>query len=453
MSIAKKIILIYVALILFTVILTSILSYLIFQRMIDNQISVIDVDTSVIKLKIENLYEKKSNLFELPDLSEEVKKNKKEKNPRMLFDIIEKDFSDYHFKVETMEGIIEYQEKPTLIYDSKEAKYFFEISRQIQFKESDSIRSLKLSLKINFFQIILKSLLLGALITIFILIPLVIFFSRNIIGPVLKVSKGARQIANGNLGVQVKYTANDELGELACSFNIMSKELSKIKKTRDDLLAVVSHELRSPLGRIKGYTELLDDLKLSKKEQKIYYKSIINEIDLLDVMAGEIIEISRLELNKEQLFIERISIADVLKAIESELELDKKMNKKRKYLFKYTENLYCNIDFEKIKRVFINVIENSKKAKAKQITVCAERIGKKVQIKFIDDGVGISEEQLEIVFEKFYRVDKSRDRKTGGFGLGLAICKGIIKEHEGDIFFVKKDKGAELRIELLANDE
>ena len=445
-TITKKIILIYVALLFLTLIVTLISSYFFFQKLIDDKINLVDLDTKTIRMKLEKLYEKKIKVFELPDLNESDKKKKDDSS--LLLEPLQKDYPDYNFKIETVEGVIQYQEKPKLVYDYKEGSYFFEIERQIEFAENLPFKNLKLSIKFNYYQIILKSLLFGVLITIFICFPLIILFSQTIIRPIIRLSKGAREIAGGNLGIKVKTRAKDELGDLATSFNFMSKELDKMKRIRDDLLAVVSHELRSPLGRIKGYTEILNDLKLNKKDKDVYFNSILGEIDFLNYMVGEIIEISRLELNKEQLFLEIINLSDLIEEIKNELNLSIPLNKNIKYEFYYDKELICEVDVEKFKRVLINIFENSVKAGATEVYLYATKESNEIKIKIMDNGSGIPEDQLELVFEKFYRVDKSRDRNTGGFGLGLAICRGIIKEHKGEIYFVKNDNGAELHINI-----
>jgi signal transduction histidine kinase len=414
--------------------------------------NVLDINANEIKLKLEKIYEKKSNYFEIPDLLDNSKKLNTD-DPNEIFESFEKsikkDYPEYNFKIELIEGQFEFKEKPMLIYDKNEGKYFFEITRQIQFKENLPFKNLKVTLKIKYYKIILKSLFFGALIAlILILIPLIMIFSRTIIKPIINVSKGVREIASGNLGILIKSGSNDEIGELASSFNNMSKELYKMKSIRDDLLAVISHELRTPLARIKGYTELLNDLKLKKNEKDIYFNSILNEIDFLNTMVAEIIEVSRLELDKEQLITEKLDLSVFLKDIKDNLELSTSINKNVKYIFNYENDLCCEIDVEKFKRVFLNIIENSIKAGATLINLTAAKDSNKIFITITDNGCGIPEDQLELVFEKFYRVDKSRDRKTGGFGLGLSICKGIIKEHKGNIYFAKKDNGAELHIEL-----
>lgn len=441
-SITKKIIFLYLLILFLSVVLTSISSYLIFQRLMDTQISLIDSNTNVIKSKVENLYKKNVNIFELPDLNPQSKDSS-----NIILQTIEKSFPGYKFKIPTVEGTIEYVDVPKLVYDKKEMKYYFEITRELKFSENFPFKSLQLSIKLNYYQIIFKSLIFGTLIATAILIPLIIIFSNTIVQPILRVTKGARAIAEGNLGIQVDYKSTDELGELSESFNYMSNELIKTKKIKDDLLATISHEIRSPLARIKGYTELLCDLKLKKDEQKEYYDAILNEVDILNDMTAEIIEISRLELNKERFIKEDIDLNEFFNIFGEYFESQKKFFNVS-FELNCEKNLICQLDVEKFKRVLQNVIQNSIKAKSKNISLSIKKENNMALIICKDDGIGIPEDQLEIVFEKFYRVDKSRDRNTGGFGLGLAICKAIIKEHNGEIFFVPSKIGAELHIKL-----
>lgn len=456
-TITKKIFSLYIALSILTVFFTSVFSFFIFIKSIDTNIKIIDTNKNLIKSKLESFFKLKekyegSNKLELPNLNELLMNDNSVDLVTSPFKRILEDYPNYSFRFENIEGVLEYKEDSKLVYDNFKGKYFIEVTRQINFEENLPFKNLKMSVKFSFYGIILKSLLLASLITLFLLIPVIIIFSRTIINPILNISKGAREIAVGNLGVKVDANLNDELGELARSFNYMSKELYKIKKIRDDLLAVISHELRSPLSRIKGYAELLSDLKLKKGEKEYYLDSILGEIDFLNKMINEIIEISRLELNKEQLFKEVVDLNNMFLILQKEFDVLKKVQGVD-ISFDSEENLFCFVDVEKIKRVFANVIENSIKANAKNIYVTASKREGIILIKVIDNGVGIPDDQLEIVFEKFYRVDFSRDRNTGGFGLGLAICKGIIDEHKGSIYFVKKDAGAELHIELPLYEE
>jgi two-component system phosphate regulon sensor histidine kinase PhoR len=227
----------------------------------------------------------------------------------------------------------------------------------------------------------------------------------------------------------------------------MSEELSKMKEIRDDLLATVSHELRSPLGRIRGYTELMLDIDLPEKDKKSFYESILSEIDLLNNMVGEILEVSRLEMKKERLFLEVFDMKYFFEMLSKELEvLEKAKNVDIEY--SCIENLFCEIDVEKIKRVIVNIIQNAINARARNVYVSMKKIDDICEISIANNGRTLGEDYFQLVFEKFYRVDKARDRESGGFGLGLAICKGIIEEHKGHIFFTKVDDGTKLIIQL-----
>ena len=227
----------------------------------------------------------------------------------------------------------------------------------------------------------------------------------------------------------------------------MSEELSKMKEIRDDLLATVSHELRSPLGRIRGYTELMLDIDLPEKDKKSFYESILSEIDLLNNMVGEILEVSRLEMKKERLFLEVFDMKYFFEMLSKELEvLEKAKNVDIEY--SCIENLFCEIDVEKIKRVIVNIIQNAINARARNVYVSMKKIDDICEISIENNGRTLGEDYFQLVFEKFYRVDKARDRESGGFGLGLAICKGIIEEHKGHIFFTKVDDGTKLIIQL-----
>ncbi len=403
--------------------------------------SILEEKTSVFQREIEDLYQKRTNLFDLNEIKERLQIDERE----MILGTVEEIFHGYNIRIPVIEGVIELKETPRLIYDGRSEKYFLEITREVRFSENMPFRSIQLSIKFNYFLIILRSLFFSTIITSLLMIPIIIIFSKSIVNPILKMSNTAKDIAAGNLGIQVDHVSQDEVGNLSDSINFMSKELHKMKIIRDDLLATISHELRSPLGRIKGYTELLIDIQLSKDEIKNYYNSILEEVDLLNSMSGEILEITRLEIGKEVMFKEYIeidyfisTINEIKKRIQSvNIDVSIEINISNKY--------GVEVDPDKLTRVFSNLIQNSIKADSNTIIVddVLTEIKKDGYIYFriIDNGIGIPEKEMELVFEKFYRVDKSRTRETGGFGLGLSICKRIIVEHNGDIYFVKPENG------------
>lgn len=435
----------FIFLLVIHVLITAISTFFIFQKLLETQMNVIDFKTTVLKSQIEKYYEQKSDVYKLPEIGKGQYENLDD--PGILKKNVEKNFPGMEFSINTIQGVVQYKEDPKLVYNKETKDYSFEITREIRFTKNMPFQSLELSIKLNFYKIILQSLLFASLVATIFIIPILLWYLNKVIKPIIKISKAVKKIAGGDLGIQVDYVSSDEIGVLSESFNYMSKELSKIKTIRDDLLATVSHELRSPLGRIRGYTELLLDIELEKEEKELYYKSILQEVDLLNSMAAEIIEISRLELNKERLFLEKIDMGFFFEILQEDLRIvTKTKNVNINYKFDY--GVLCEIDVEKLRRVITNIIQNSINAKSQNITINSTLKGKKLIIIIQDDGVGLPEEYYDLVFEKFYRVDKSRDRETGGFGLGLAICRGIIKEHKGEIYFSKADSGTKLIIEL-----
>lgn len=410
----------------------------------------IDFKTTALKSQIEKYYNGVSEEhYDIYDLLTYDSDN----GTNILKSHVEKTFPGMEFTINSVEGDIKYKDYPKLIYRNETKSYLFEIKRQISFKANLPFKSIELSVKINFLKIIFQSLLISSIISAILIIPFLVLYVNNAIKPLFDLAKAASQIAVGKYGVKVRSQPKDEIGQVITSFNSMSEELVKMKEIRDDLLATVSHELRSPLGRIRGYTELMLDIDLPEKEEREFYESILSEIDLLNNMVGEILEVSRLEMKKERLFLESFEMRYFFEMLSRELVvLEKSRNVQIKYLC--DKDIQCDIDVEKVKRVIVNIIQNAINAKATCIIVKMDVCNNNLcEISIENNGKTLSEEFFQLVFEKFYRVDKARDRESGGFGLGLAICKGIIEEHKGSIFFAKVNQGTKLVIQLPLSKE
>lgn len=433
------------------VVLTAVISFFTFKKLLDSQMAGIDFKTTALKSQIEKFYdgieEERYDVYDLLSY-------KKDSGTSFLKNHVEKTFPGMEFSINSVEGDILYKEFPKLIYRNETKSYLFEIKRQISFKSNLPFKSIELSIKLNFFKIIFQSLLISSVISALFILPFLVFYINSAIKPLFALTEATEQIAVGKYGVKVRKQPKDEIGQVIKSFNNMSEELVKMKEIRDDLLATVSHELRSPLGRIRGYTELMLDIKLSDLEEKKFYKSILSEIDLLNDMIGEILEVSRLELKKEQLFLEIFDMKYFFEMLKKDLEV---LEKAKNITIEYNcnENLVCEIDVAKIKRVIVNIIQNAINAKATSIIVSMkENVDDKIcEISIENNGKTLSEDYFQLVFEKFYRVDKARNRESGGFGLGLAICKGLVEEHNGRIFFTKVKEGTKLVMQLPLYEE
>ena len=246
---------------------------------------------------------------------------------------------------------------------------------------------------------------------------------RNQLKPIKALHEGVRAIGKGNLDFEIKTKNVDELGQLALSFNHMTRQIRESLQTRDQLLLDVSHELRSPLTRM---LVALEFLKNDKTRQTLH-----RNIKHMEAMVTEILETERLNSSYGGLQLEPINILDLL------------MDTCRNYqdqkpgvvLRCSSEDLIANVDPTRVTTVFNNLLSNATRhSNAKDpIEVTCAREQEKILVKVQDYGSGIPKEDLPHIFEPFYRVDKSRSKQTGGYGLGMSVCRKIMEAHGGRI--------------------
>lgn len=283
----------------------------------------------------------------------------------------------------------------------------------------------------------------GALLGIVLATILSMLISRKLIRPLVKMEETAKHIAEGDFGRQIEVTSEDEVGRLAHSFNVMSAELkAKIEaierydRLRQELLSDVSHELRTPLTVIQGFSEaVLDGLVKSKEQEQHYLKLIIDETerlrrlvdDLLDLKALEAVEtfdeMDYVVLNKlVQLSVERFK--QLAESREIELEI---------ILPEAPVTIWGNSD--RLKQVLTNLVDNAIKHSESGTKVGIQLEFEKdwAFIAVKDSGPGIPQGELENIWERFYKIDKSRSRRGTGTGLGLSIVKKIIEMHNGKV--------------------
>jgi len=285
--------------------------------------------------------------------------------------------------------------------------------------------------------------LIGALIGIVLATVLSIFVSRKMIRPLVRMEETARHIAEGEFGKQIQVTSDDEVGRLSRSFNRMSTQLKekieaieRLDSLRQELLSDVSHELRTPLTIIQGFSEaVLDGLVKSKEQEQLYLTNIIDESKRLRRLVDDLLDLKGMEaaktfdemeyvvLNKlAQITVERLKHMAFSKEIKLTLTVPEQ---------KIT--IWGNID--RLKQVLTNLLDNAIKHSEAGGSVCVE-LGMKNKYTFIsvrNSGPGIPREELENIWERFYKVDKSRSRRGTGTGLGLSIVKKIVEMHGGKV--------------------
>lgn len=220
---------------------------------------------------------------------------------------------------------------------------------------------------------------------------------------------------------------------------IVLQDITKHKKLdnmRKEFVANVSHEIRTPLTTIKAYTETLLCGAVNDKGLATEFLIIINnETDRVSVLAKDLLELSRFDNNQMQLEFRTANLCGIInKSIEQNKILADKKNQKINFVQKH-ESFLVNADINRINQVFSNIISNAIKysPENKSIDICIEETAKYIRVYIKDNGVGIPKDDLHHIFERFYRVDKTRSRSMGGTGLGLSIAQKIMETHGGKI--------------------
>ncbi|MFR6064949.1 MAG: ATP-binding protein [Eubacterium sp.] len=291
-------------------------------------------------------------------------------------------------------------------------------------------------------------LILGICILTFIIsiIVLSLMTSKTIIGPIEKITKGANEIAKGNLGYEIDYRSTNELGQLAVSFNDMRLRVkqsierqNKADQQQKEMIAGIAHDLRTPLTSIKGYIEgLRDGIADTPEKQKRYLNTIYDSADSMEKMLSDLLTISKLELGTITLNCEEVSLSDFKEYAKEIGNLLKEDNFDYEIQDKTKSDVKLRIDTDRFSRVIDNIISNSIKYRREgvrgKITLFISEYEHSVLFEIADNGMGVEQESLTRIFDTLYRADKARTNVSDGSGLGLAVCKQIVELHGGMIW-------------------
>lgn len=267
---------------------------------------------------------------------------------------------------------------------------------------------------------------------LFLLASLAAFLlARSLTSPILKISEAAREIAKGNLGIKVSVKSKDELGRLSNDFNVMSKEIAKASTLQRELVANVSHDIRTPLTMIKGYAETIKDLTGDHKEKRNQQLDIIiEESNRLNTLVNDILDLSRLQAGQLPIEKKEFDLAAKLRDIIKRYDL---LTSNEGFVFSLTapDSVTVYADEVKIEQVIYNIINNATNHTGadKQVRVILEDKPDKAIVKIEDTGAGIKPEDLPLIWDRYYKPYKKNDRKGMGTGLGLSIVKAILTEH------------------------
>ncbi len=259
-----------------------------------------------------------------------------------------------------------------------------------------------------------------------------------------RITKVVQDFEKGKLNERIPVTRQDEISYLAASFNKLADtivanmdELRKTDQLRRELVANVSHDLRNPLASIKGYLETiqLKDEQLNPRERQKYIDAALQVSGMLENLIEQLFQLSRLDAEQIELQPEPFSLADLLQDVFMKFTplAEKKGVHLSASLPKQLPQTYADIGL--IERVLSNLLDNALRytPSGGKISVEIVHVGNRVSIKVSDTGQGIKQEELPLIFDRFYRVEKSRSRTTGGAGLGLAIAQKILELHQSSI--------------------
>ena len=266
-------------------------------------------------------------------------------------------------------------------------------------------------------------------------VTLSLLFSRRVVAPVRAMSLAAQRIADGRFDERVEVNGEDELARLAVRFNQMAEKLNRVESMRRRLIGDVSHELRTPLTAIKGSMEGLMDGILPANEET--YQQIHAETERLNRLVDDFQELSRVESSAYELDIQAVDLPPLVRTVSKRLGPQAESKRISLNVDLSPDLPQVLADQDRIIQVLTNLANNALQytPEGGKIIISAQQHNGEIQMSVRDTGVGLPPEHVEHIFDRFYRVDKSRSRQSGGgSGIGLTIARALVEAHSGRIW-------------------
>lgn len=282
---------------------------------------------------------------------------------------------------------------------------------------------------------VLKILLLAAVAAFSVSFCIIWLFTYKLVRPLRDMAVAAKTLGEGNFSVRVPTAGTDEIGQLAVAFNNMADSLSSGENIRRNFIANVSHELKTPMTTIAGFIDGILDGTIPQEKQKHYLQIVSKEVKRLSRLVRTMLDLSRIDSGELRLRPARFDLMNTvlvaLLSFEKPIE-DKKIDVRG---LENTESLYVNGDPDMIHQVVYNLIDNAVKFtnEGGYIDIRVTQDSGRTTVSVENSGLGIAPDELPLIFERFYKTDKSRSQDKNGMGLGLYIVKTIIRLHGGDI--------------------
>ena len=285
---------------------------------------------------------------------------------------------------------------------------------------------------------------------------ILIFFTNLVYRPLRKITKATEEYASGNLHYQFQVDSADEIGYLAASLSYMASELARGEDDQKKLVANVSHDFRSPLTSIKGYSEAMLDGTIPPEMHEKYLTIVQNESDRLIKLTNSLLTLNNLNTDGMILDKSDFDINEVIRKTAATFEGSCRQKKITLQLLLTGDELYTNADVTKIQQVLYNLVDNAIKFSHKDSVIKIESIEKhnKILVSVKDQGIGIPKESIRQIWDRFYKTDLSRGKDKKGTGLGLSITREIIRAHGENINVISTEgEGSEFIFTLPLSDK
>ena len=313
-------------------------------------------------------------------------------------------------------------------------------------------------LTLNFSDIVWMGINLNQWIIIGIIILIYVFISRKKFSRLANIFEATEKMKNGELDKPLEIKGEDDVAKLAGNINGIVEKLKEItleekkaQKTKNDLITNISHDLRTPLTSIIGYLNLIETDEYRDEVQLRHYTGIAYEkAKRLNVLINDLFELTKMQNGVVVLRTSKVNLVELLGQIVSEFQYQIKCNEMESRVRFSDDKLVVNGDIDKLVRAFENLITNSIKygKEGYYIDIVTKKIGNFALVQVINYGEEIPEEDIKYIFDRFYRVDKSRNSEEGGSGLGLSITKNIIELHKGTISALSDSEKTVFEIKL-----
>ncbi|MGN0383801.1 MAG: ATP-binding protein [Eubacterium sp.] len=293
-----------------------------------------------------------------------------------------------------------------------------------------------------------KQLILISSIVVLLTTIIAMLISRIISKPIIHINSVAKKLAEGDFDVTFREGGYKEIFELSSTLNYTASELAKTEQLQHELIANVSHDLRTPLTMINAYSEIIRDIPGENTPENI--QVIIDETNRLTALVNDLLDVSKLQASMTKINKEKY---DITESIENVIKRYAKLIEQDNYniSFEYDKHIWVNADEFKMHQVIYNLINNAINytGEDKRVIIRQEEVDEKVRISVSDTGEGIPQDCIEHIWERYYRTNNTHKSSVTGTGLGLSIVKNVLKLHDAEFGVISEEgKGTTFWFEL-----